>query len=68
MWSITSAPPREIALEDVFLLADPEDDGLYLARFRQTIAYDDRTVATIKRLYWRRTPEGALEIVAEDNG
>jgi murein L,D-transpeptidase YafK len=66
--SITSAPPREIALEDVFLLADPEDDGLYLARFRQTIAYDDRTVATIKRLYWRRTPEGALEIVAEDNG
>ena len=66
--SITNAPPREIALEDVFLLADPEDDTLYLARFRQTIAYDDRTVAIIKRLYWRRTPDGALEIVAEDNG
>ena len=66
--SITNAPPREIALEDVFLLADPTDDGLYLARFRQTITYDDRTVAIIKRLYWRRTPEGALKIVAEDNG
>lgn len=66
--SITNAPPREITLEDVFLLADPEDEGLYLARFRQTIAYDDRTVATVKRLYWRRTPGGELRIVAEDNG
>lgn len=66
--SIANAPPREVALEDVFLLADPEDDGLYLARFRQTIAYDDRTIATVKRLYWRRAPDGELRIVAEDNG
>ncbi|MDJ0812700.1 MAG: L,D-transpeptidase family protein [Woeseiaceae bacterium] len=66
--SITNAPPREIALDEVFLLADPEDEGLYLARFRQTIRYDDRTVATVKRLYWRRTPDGELRIVAEDNG
>ena len=66
--SMANAPPREIALEEVFLLADPEEEGLYLARFRQTIAYDDRTIATVKRLYWRRAPDGALRIVAEDNG
>ena len=66
--SITNAPPREVVIEDVFLLADPEDEGLYLARFRQTIAYHDRTIATVKRLYWRRSSGGELRIVAEDNG
>ena len=66
--SATRVPPRDIALDDVFLLADPEEPGLYLSRFRQTIAYDDRSIATVKRLYWRRTPGGELKIVAEDNG
>ncbi len=66
--SVTGAPPREIELDDVFLLADPEEDGLYMARFLQTITYDNRSVATVKRLYWRRTPAGELRIVAEDNG
>ena len=66
--SITRAPPRELVLDDVFLFADPEEAGLYMARFRQTITYDGRSIATVKRLYWRRTPDGDLRIVAEDNG
>ena len=66
--SMTGAPPRMMELDDVFLFADPEEHGLYMARFLQTITYDDRSVATVKRLYWRRTPEGELRIVAEDNG
>lgn len=66
--SITQAPPREIELADVFLLADPEEAGLYMTRFLQTITYDDRRVATVKRLYWQRMPSGELRIVAEDNG
>ena len=66
--SITGAPPRVVELDNVFLLADPEERGLYLARFLQTITYDDRRVATVKRLYWRRTSDGELRIVAEDNG
>lgn len=66
--SITRAPPQRVELADVLLLADPEDDGLYLSRFRQTLAYDDRTVATVKRLYWRRSADGKFRIVAEDNG
>ena len=66
--SIAGAPPREVRLDAVFLFADPVEDGLYMARFLQTIAYDDRSIATVKRLYWRRTPDGELRIVAEDNG
>jgi hypothetical protein len=54
-------------LEDVLLLADPEDDRLFLSRFRQTIDAGEREVVAVKRLYWRRTDDG-FEIVAEDNG
>lgn len=56
------------AIDDVLLLADPEEAGLYLSRFRQSIDYGDRTIETMKRLYWRKTPEGVFKIVAEDNG
>lgn len=66
--SITAAPVQDVELDDVLLLADPEDEGLFLSRFRQSIAYDDRTIATVKRLYWRRSADGVLRIVAEDNG
>ena len=66
--SITMAPEVKILLADIMLMADPEDDGLYLSRFRQEIAYADRTIATVKRLYWRRSRAGELKIVAEDNG
>ena len=65
---ISQAPPREIVLDEVFLLADPEEAGLYLSRFRQTISYDGRSIAIVKRLYWRRMTDGDLRIVAEDNG
>ena len=66
--SITRAPPRDVVLDDVLLVADPEEAGLYLSRFRQAIVYEDRTVVTVKRLYWRRSADGELRIVAEDNG
>jgi murein L,D-transpeptidase YafK len=66
--AMNSAVVQGISLQDVLLLADPEDDGLYLSRFRQSINDDGRTIITIKRLYWRRTSEGDLKIVAEDNG
>lgn len=65
--SITRAPAQSVEVDDVLLLADPEHSGLYLARFRQEIVYEDRTITTIKRLYWRLTG-GELKIVAEDNG
>jgi murein L,D-transpeptidase YafK len=58
----------DVLLSDLLLLADPEDAALYLSRFRQTVVEGDRTVVTMKRLYWRRAEDGALRIVAEDNG
>ncbi len=55
-------------IDEVLLVADPEEDGLYLSRFRQSINESGRTNTTTKRLYWRRSPSGELQIVAEDNG
>jgi len=66
--TVSTTPIREFELQDVLLLADPEDSGLYLSRFRQIIVDGERTIVTTKRLYWRRTGDGALKIVAEDNG
>ena len=66
--SITRAPAQRVELDDVLLLVDPEDSALYLARFRQEIVYENRTITTVKRLYWRRSADGVLRIVAEDNG
>jgi len=59
---------QEFELQDVLLLAHPEDSGLYLSRFRQEIDDGERTIITTKRLYWRRMADGGLKIVAEDNG
>ncbi len=66
--TFSKVPVKEFELQDVLLLADPEDDDLYLSRFRQRIVDDKRTVTTIKRLYWRRSENGELKIIAEDNG
>jgi hypothetical protein len=61
-------PIDDFRIEDVLLLADPEDEDLFLSRFQQVIVERDRTVTTTKRLYWRRNENGELKIVAEDNG
>lgn len=59
---------EEIEIDDVLLLADPEQPGIYLSRFHQTVSDNDRRVTTTKRLYWKRGENGELEVVAEDNG
>ncbi len=66
--SMTGALPARVEIDDRLLLADPEYDGLYLSRFRLAMVYEGRTIATLKRLYWQRTPDGELRIVAEDSG
>jgi murein L,D-transpeptidase YafK len=66
--TIGTAKVRDFFLEDVLLLADPEESGLYLSRFRQTITDATHRVVTVKRLYWRESADGTLRIVAEDNG
>jgi murein L,D-transpeptidase YafK len=59
---------REISLDDILMLADPEEPGLFLSRFRQTIVGEWGQFVTVKRLYWRRSDTGDYLIVAEDNG
>ena len=66
--SISLAPASQFELEEILLLGHPVDSELFLSRFRQKITRDERTIVTIKRLYWQRTAEGELKIIAEDNG
>lgn len=60
--------PKDVSIEELILLADPEVEGLYLSRFLQTSADENGPVVRMKRLYWRRADDGELRIVAEDNG
>jgi murein L,D-transpeptidase YafK len=66
--AIASQPVYEQSMSDLLLLRYPEEEGVYLSRFRLHRATDDRMVETTKRLYWRRNAQGALRVVAEDDG
>lgn len=57
-----------VRLEDVMLLADPEEPGLYLSRFRQVLDGANGAVTTTQRLYWRRDEANRWQIVSEDAG
>ena len=63
-----SRPLEKVELTDVMLVADPEVPGLYLSRFRQTLAMEDGAVTTTRRLYWRRSDDHEWTIVSEDSG
>ena len=58
----------EFAIDDLLLLADPEEEGLFLSRFMQTTGGSANGSRTIKRLYWRRDAADQWRIIAEDNG
>jgi hypothetical protein len=58
-----------VRISDLLLLADPVEEGLFLARFRMEVVEKEGTaVTTMRRLYWRRSESGALRIIAEDSG
>ncbi len=56
-----------IKLEDVMLLADPEELELYVSRFNQTMVTVQGPVTTRKRLYWKRS-DNEWRIISEDAG
>lgn len=58
---------RDLQLDDVLLLADPEEEDLYLSRFTQVVTTADGEVNTTKRLYWKRNGD-AWRIISEDTG
>jgi len=61
-------PITDVTVSELLLLADPNDDGLYLSRFTQSVTEGGATAVLTRRLYWRRSASGALRIVAEDAG
>lgn len=59
---------ESVDLENVLLIADPEEPGLYLSRFTQEFDTGNGTVTITKRLYWQRRENSFWKIVAEDSG
>jgi ketosteroid isomerase-like protein len=53
-------PITDVTVSELLLLADPNDEGLYLSRFGLTIIEGNQTFASTKRLYWRRSVSGVL--------
>ncbi len=69
--SLRTASEREVEaveVSDLLLLGYPDEDGLYLSRFRLQRVTGGTAVETLKRLYWRRDEHGALKIIAENDG
>jgi murein L,D-transpeptidase YafK len=59
---------ESVRLDNVLLIADPEEPGLFLSRFTQELVTDGAAVRTTKRLYWLRHEDKILRIVAEGAG
>jgi len=59
---------RKVTINELLLLAYPDEDDLYLSRFRQTVRDTEREITSTTRLYWRRNASGFLKIIAEDEG
>ena len=63
-----SRATRHLGFSDLLLVAYPEEEGVYLSRFRLEVADDQRETIMTRRLYWRRDENGSLKIIAENDG
>jgi ketosteroid isomerase-like protein len=63
---IESQQINGMTIDNVMLLADPEERNLYLSRFSQVLYTNKGPVKSTKRLYWRRSEDQRWEIVSED--
>jgi murein L,D-transpeptidase YafK len=67
--TVGQRPIESVTISDLLLLADPTEEGLYLSRFWLEIREGaSHSVVSMRRMYWRRSENGALKIVAEDSG
>lgn len=57
-----------VNVSELLLLRYPEEDNLFLSRFRLTTVEDGTQLESMKRLYWRRDDHGAMKIIAESEG
>jgi hypothetical protein len=66
--TIGRRPIKDMMLNEILLISDPEETDISLSRFRQTIIDGTQSIETTKRLYWRRQEGGEFRIVAEEDG
>ena len=71
--TVGARPVDEVEISDVLLLGDPQERGVYLSRFRQLVTEnkgteEERTIESVRQIYWRRAESGAFRIIAEDAG
>lgn len=67
--TIAERPITEVAVSELLLLGDPVEENLFFSRFRLEVTEGEtRKVVSMRRIYWRRSESGAMEIVAEDGG
>lgn len=59
---------QAVTVNDLLLVAHPEEPEIYLSRFEQVLATDAGEVKTTKRLYWRRDGSNRWRIVTEGAG
>jgi murein L,D-transpeptidase YafK len=59
---------ESVSLENVLLVADPEETDLYMSRFTQEFSTSNGPVRITKRLYWLRGDDKVWQIVAEGVG
>jgi hypothetical protein len=55
-----------VKIEDLLLLAYPEEDNLYLSRFRLVIGNINQSINIVVELYWHREENGSLEVITEN--
>jgi murein L,D-transpeptidase YafK len=60
--------PVSAMVSELLLVAYPEEEGVYLSRFRLTITREEQQTVAMARLYWRRDEHGAFRIIAENRG
>jgi len=60
--------PVSATVSELLLVAYPEEEGVYLSRFRLTTTVEEQQTVAMARLYWRRDEHGAFRIIAESRG
>jgi hypothetical protein len=67
--TVAERPITDVTVSELLLLGDPVEENLFFSRFRLEVKEGEtRNVVSMRRIYWRRSESGALEIVAEDSG
>ena len=64
---LTDGDVAQVAHRELFIAADPNENGVFISRFILEIELRDGVRRELrKRLYWQRDAAGAFKVIAED--